>query len=344
MVILMNLMCLLLQMLLKIKLWRAPQGVDVARLSDAVSWAFPMVLMATSYVVEGNADGSKYQVLNNARHGVSCSMRFKSGLEERLLLWFHFAWICGGIIFIVYSTLNELQESIRATYQVAQAPAAKADAQTGSNSRGHSGASSQLRDSIRRLCVLATFVGVLQVTNMTCTLWTSSTLDTWAETSLLWLQCKDEEPDRGAALRDWDSYDLEDGQVMCVAGTERWSRSKCTSDCVYNASTVRSARVVTDLNCGRSDEYADAEGALKGMQPCDCHCDDIAKPQPPPLSILCFSSLAQSCVACVVGLSLGFRKANLDVWRAKKRSLSHPTPQASSNAKQVWNSKAYEEE
>ena len=312
MVILMNLLCLLLQMLLKIKLWRAPQGVDVAKLSDAVSWAFPMVLMATSYVVEGNDDGSKYQVLNNARHGVSCSMRFKSGLEEWLLLWFHFAWICVGIIFIVYSTLGELQESIRATNQVTQAPAAKADAKTDSNSTGHSGASNpKLRDSIRRLCVLATFVGVLQVTNMTCTLWTSSTLDTWAETSLLWLRCKDEEPDRGPALRDWDSYDLEDGQVVCVAGTERWSRvSECTSDCVYDASTVRGPRVKTDLNCDVSDEYAIV---LKGVHSCDCHCDDIAKPQPPPLSILCLSSLAQSCVACVVGLSLGFRKANIDV-------------------------------
>jgi hypothetical protein len=53
-----------------------------------------------------------------------------------------------------------------------------------------------------------------------------------------------------------------------------------------------------------------------GAQSCDCSCDDLAEPDPPPpFVIMSLSFFSQSCIACIVGSILGLRDANLEVWR-----------------------------
>jgi hypothetical protein len=51
-------------------------------------------------------------------------------------------------------------------------------------------------------------------------------------------------------------------------------------------------------------------------QSCDCSCDDLVEPDPPPpFVIMSLSFFSQSCVACIIGSVLGLRDANLEVWR-----------------------------
>jgi hypothetical protein len=92
MIILLNLMCLLLQLVLKLKRKVHLGMVNLTRICVAVSWGFPALLMVIAYSIEGHDVGSENELLNTARHGFSCSMRFKNSMEEWLLLWAHFSW------------------------------------------------------------------------------------------------------------------------------------------------------------------------------------------------------------------------------------------------------------
>ena len=44
--------------------------------------------------------------------------------------------------------------------------------------------------------------------------------------------------------------------------------------------------------------------------------DDMVKLLPPPAAIMCLAYMSQSLVSCVVGISLAFRKGNIDAWKA----------------------------
>ena len=90
MMILLNLMCLLLQLVVKLKKVHLP--INLTHVCTAVSWGFPALLMVVAYSIEGDDAGSENELLNTARHGFSCSMRFKDSMEEWLLLWAHFSW------------------------------------------------------------------------------------------------------------------------------------------------------------------------------------------------------------------------------------------------------------
>jgi hypothetical protein len=118
MVILLNLLCLLLQLLLEMKRYRPPNGINMALVTNTFSWVFPVALMIVAYMVEGNDTGSAFEVLNKSRHCFSCSMRFKNANEEFSVLWAHFTWICGGIVVVVIVTLSELYKSARGMIRV----------------------------------------------------------------------------------------------------------------------------------------------------------------------------------------------------------------------------------
>jgi hypothetical protein len=91
MIILLNLMCLLLEVVMKLKKVHL-RMINLTHICVAVSWGFPALLMVIAYSIEGDDAGSENELLNTARHGFSCSMRFKNSMEEWLLLWAHFSW------------------------------------------------------------------------------------------------------------------------------------------------------------------------------------------------------------------------------------------------------------
>ncbi len=96
MVILLNLMCLVLQLLLSVK--ENTKHVDITKISVFFSWGFPALLMAVAYNIDSQFDNTLSQLdelywLNLARHGFSCSMRFKNSVQEWLLLWVHLSWL-----------------------------------------------------------------------------------------------------------------------------------------------------------------------------------------------------------------------------------------------------------
>jgi hypothetical protein len=91
MIILLNLFSLLLEVVMKLEKVHLHM-INLTHICVAISWGFPALLMVIAYSIEGDDAGSENELLNTARHGFSCSMRFKNSMEEWLLLWAHFSW------------------------------------------------------------------------------------------------------------------------------------------------------------------------------------------------------------------------------------------------------------
>jgi hypothetical protein len=66
MVILLNLMCLLGQLLIQLKKWKLPVA-DVSKLAASIAWGFPAAPMAIGHAVENNDFDTPNQLLNSAR-------------------------------------------------------------------------------------------------------------------------------------------------------------------------------------------------------------------------------------------------------------------------------------
>jgi hypothetical protein len=338
MVILLNLLCLLLQLLLEMKRYRPPNGINVALVTNTFSWVFPVALMIVAYMVEGNDAGTAFEILNKSRHSISCSMRFKNATEEFSLLWAHFTWICGGIVVVVILTLSELYESTRGMIRWRSLASAavsafsflssgpnnaystKADSSSTDSDRSLASANSlasaksqnlrKLKGFVWRMVKLATSVAILQIVNLATRLQTLKTLDAWTASSNLWLKCKLKEDD--FANQDWKLYGLEDGQEMCAVGRESWVRiSECLTPCSYNATIdvlkLYTERVISPLLCEQK-----FEDVLVGYTSnCECTCDDMVQVRTPPTEQVMLSLVSQSMVVVIVGIIMGLRLQTL---------------------------------
>ena len=188
---------------------------------------------------------------------------------------------------------------------------------------------SALKSSTRRMCRIAVFVGTLQAVSMTATIWTSAALEKWTQTSELWLGCHFETD----TARDWEAHAFEDGESICRVETGVEGQWPCISDChrasqknrtqsrpisnstFFSAASGQewTAEVRTGSACD-TDAYLFL-GSWRNYTDCSCSCDDLAPRVPPPVFVMCLSYFSQSCISIVVGLSLGFRQSNVDVWR-----------------------------
>ncbi len=325
MVILLSLLSLLLQLLLEMKRYRPPNGINVALVTNTFSWVFPVALMIVAYMVEGNDTGTAFEILNKSRHSFSCSMRFKDATEEFSLLWAHFTWICGGIVVVVILTLSELYESTRGMMRWRSASAAvSASAQSLRKVKGSawrmvklatlvaipSAAVSanakslrKLKESAWRMVKLATSVAILQIVNLATRLQIFKTLDAWTTSSNLWLQCKLKEDD--FQNQEWNLYGFEDGQEMCAVGRETRAMSECLTPCSYNATIellkLYGERIASPVVC----EQVFNDVLMSSN--CECACDDMVQVRTPPTEQVILSLISQSMVVVVVGIIMGLR-------------------------------------
>ena len=99
-----------------------------------------------------------------------------------------------GIIILVVAALREIQSAMMKitpkstkTHSVLETPKSKKK--------------NPLHETTKRMCRIAGFVGACQIVSMTCTIWTSSLLQTWTISTSLWLKCSFETN----ALREWDA-------------------------------------------------------------------------------------------------------------------------------------------
>jgi hypothetical protein len=296
MVILLSLLSLLLQLLLEMKRYRPPNGINVVWATNTFSWGFPGALMIVAYIVEGDDTGTAFEILNKSRHSFSCSMRFKDATEEFSLLWAHFTWICGGIVVVVILTLSELYKSTRGMIRW-QSPASAAVSANATSLR-------KLKGSAWRMVKLATSVAILQIVNLATRLQILETLDVWTVSSNLWLQCRLKEND--FFNQDWKIYGFEDGQEMCAVGRETRAISECLTPCSYNATVellkLYDERVRSPVLC----EQADLGGVLRSGN-CQCTCDDMVQVRTPPTEQVILSLVSQSMIVVVVGIIMGLR-------------------------------------
>jgi hypothetical protein len=295
MVILLNLLSLLLQLLLEMKRYRPPNGINVAWATNAFSSVFPVALMIVAYMVEGDDTGTAFEILNKSRHSFSCSMRFKDTTEEFSLLWAHFTWICGGIVVLVILTLSELYETTRGIIRW-QSPASAAVSANATSLR-------KLKGSAWRMVKLASSVAILQIVNLATRLQILETLDAWTVSSNLWLQCKLKEDD--FFNQDWKIYGFEDGQEMCAVGRETWAVSPCLTPCSYNA-TIELLELY-DISTRAPVLCEQVFFGELGSFNCKCTCDDMIQVKTPSTEQVILSLVSQSMIIVVVGIIMGLR-------------------------------------
>jgi hypothetical protein len=291
MVMLLNLLSLLLQLLLEMKRYRPPNGINVAFFTNSFSWGFPGTLMIVAYMVEGNDAGTAFEILNKSRHSFSCSMRFKDATEEFSLLWAHFTWICGGIVVVVILTLSELNTLGTMSWR------SRASA-TVANALSHR----KLKASAWRIVKLSISVAILQIVNLVTRLQILKTLDAWTTSSNLWLQCKLKEDDFYSL--DWSLYGFEDGQEICAVGAVG-RMSECLTPCSYNA-TIDLLKLY-DIDIALPLLCEQVDGMVRSFFNCECTCDDMVQVRTPPTNQVMLSLVSQSLIVVVVGIIMGLR-------------------------------------
>jgi hypothetical protein len=93
-----------------------------------------------------------------------------------IILW-HLHRICFSIVALVGLILKEMKTTAAAARQSSE------------KNKGNSA----LRDAMKRLCKVGAIVGVLQLTNMVTTIWTSEKLESWTVSSDLWMLARTSE-------------------------------------------------------------------------------------------------------------------------------------------------------
>jgi hypothetical protein len=146
----------------------------------------------------------------------------------------------------------------------------------------------------RRLLRIAMMISVCLLLNTIATLSVSSKMEGWSRTADISLACSIKETWNA---RDWEAYGFNTKDVVNVCSAEETTRGSCESDCQWDHS-----RNPTFLSCGGSF--------------CDCPCSSFIEIERPSVGILTLAYVSQSMVVAIVGLNLGFRKKNLEIWVA----------------------------
>jgi hypothetical protein len=169
----------------------------------------------------------------------------------------------------------------------------------------------------RRLLRIALMISVCLLLNTIATLSFSSKLDDWSRTADISLACSIKETWNS---RDWKAYGFNTKDVVNVCSAKEATRGSCESDCQWDHS-----RYPTFLSCGENEL-------------CDCPCSSFVEIERPSVGILTLAYVSQSLVVAIVGLNLGFRRQNLDVWVLFFRTRA-PTlaPGGTSNGKSAIN-------
>jgi hypothetical protein len=166
-----------------------------------------------------------------------------------------------------------------------------------------------------RLLRIALMISVCLLLNTIATLSVSSKLDEWSRTADLSLVCSAKETWNS---RDWDAYgfDMKGIVNVCSASEVTFVNSfgGCASDCAWDPSQSQDY-----LKCKRKVTGGDGAAA------CGCPCSSLVQVERPSVGMLTLAHVSQSLVVVIVGLNLGFRKKNLEVWKAffRARVLTH---------------------
>jgi hypothetical protein len=151
----------------------------------------------------------------------------------------------------------------------------------------------------RRLLRIALMTSVCLLLNTIVTLSVSLKLDEWSRTADILLDCSLKETNLS---KDWEVYGFNAKDFVSVCSAEEETRGSC--DCQWDPSYDQ-----THLNCEKEEPPV-------FRLPCNCPCSSFVTVERPSVGILTLAHVSQSLVVAIVGLNLGFRKKNLDIWEA----------------------------
>lgn len=180
----------------------------------------------------------------------------------------------------------------------------------------------------RRLLQIGFMVSVCLLLNMIATLATSTTLEEWSRTADLFLTCSTKET---WDTRNFGAYGLSNNPQttpVCnleeILPTKNQKEKTCTTPCYWDPdvppNVILRCGVDDDFTMEMFDQYKEgmiADGLItsENLVSCDCPCSSFVEVQPPSVAILTLAHVAQSLVVVIVGLNLGFRKDNLNLWK-----------------------------
>jgi hypothetical protein len=125
--------------------------------------------------------------------------------------------------------------------------------------------------------------------------------------------------------KDWGSYGFEKGQAVCNAADVTYAvgGTSCLGDCEYG---VDDTELRQYLSCDLVEDISQGRQGYEFVQ-CDCHCDAMSPVEKPSYMAMLLSYVAQSLVVSVVGVNMGFRKQNIELWKKmlKKRRTTVTT-------------------
>jgi hypothetical protein len=285
-----------------------------------LSTAVPILLAILGYALDGDIQDGENAQLNVTRHAFSCSMRFSDMTTEWLALWIHFVW--SGVMTMVFGLVAWREMGI-----VIAPLTQNQNGSRGEMKKNLSPGVVEATKQRRRLLRIAAMVSIVLLVMVTALLATSSNLEEWNQASDNLLACEIKE---AWNTRDWKAYGLNEDTVVNVCSlNDLVAWYPCTSDCFWHPGITTGTLVCESIEYSDNrypfsslEEHAEQKilAAEQGgsftdwLNPCSCSCDHLAPVENPSAVILTLAHIAQSLVVSVVGLNLGFRKSNLDLW------------------------------
>ena len=302
-----------------------------------LSITLPFLFMLIGYILDTDDDTTENYNLNVARHAFSCSMRFSNMRDEWLVLWLPFC--ISGAFTAIFSVLSwwkigDIQRGLGMNRPGSNAP--KSEGQI------------KLDGQRRRLLRIAAMVSACLLLNVGTALYVTSQQSAWTDYEDMKLDCLT----KSKGTRNWNGYGFNEQHVVegicelpedhqCTAFVRScWNLAsgwECPlpkddlatfqSSCIWDPARSQSHlvcnfdSVIELIPDGVMHEdwntlvYDTADGA--GWSPCDCSCSEIlpdAVERPSPF-VMTLSFAAQSIVASIVAINLGFREDNIELWK-----------------------------
>jgi hypothetical protein len=181
-----------------------------------------------------------------------------------------------------------------------------------------------------RVAFMASFVLLV---NLALTISTSVVLEDWSRASDAWLVC---ELDENQFSRDWDSYGLKEGGIVCSAEAAvpcadcYDETGPCKTSCVYRESALDFFGGGSKKGPGLECEATYFRSGVSKEARCDCKsafnpqngstvfkllahvcnlgsCEDFVEIKVPSAWMMALSHLSQSFVVVIVGINMGLR-------------------------------------
>eukprot|EP00398_MALV-I-01_sp_L67-1_P000699 gene699-605_t len=324
---------------------------------NVLTTTIPFLFMVIAYSLDTDSDDTENYHLNAVRHAFTCSMRFSTMFEEWLVLWLPFC--VSGLLTAVFAIaswwkIGDIQVPFGLTKQ--------------GGSQVKSEGQKKLEGQRRRLIRIAATVSLCLLLNVGIVLFVTVQQSVWTEHEEKMHNCLTQvgNPD----VKDYGFREEDSVKDVCMVPEEHLCRNIAIRTqakypikdappfvyrCIWNPAITpwKDSSLICDLN-ELLDQYPedhpvslDQEFLEHFRYPlhCQCECSDLLPnvADRPSTFVMTLAFAAQSMVAAIVALNLGFREDNMDLWRTAIRTTFKSSTQIAATGDDFqFDSKAYE--